>query len=154
MRVYLMANIKNYTSETPAKQSIAKIEEMIVAAGARSVSKTYNGGGEMTGIKFLLPVNNMQLTFDIDAKVDKVYAKMLDRYVYEPTKTQKASCAKQAERTAWKNMAELLQIQLDMVALDQVEIMQALFLSLTDGNETVYQKLQKGNFKALLPANL
>jgi hypothetical protein len=147
-------NIKNYTSEVPANVSINKIEEMIVKHGARQVQKVYNKAGKMEGIKFVLLVDNMMLTFDMDAKVDLVYNKMISNYVYSTTATQRAACMKQAERTAWKNVCELLQLQLDMVYLNQVDLMQALFLSLSDGTETVYEKMKKTNFKALLPANV
>jgi hypothetical protein len=143
-------NIKNYTSETPASTSINRIEEMIVAAGAQQVSKTYSDG-ELTGLKFVLPVNNMLLTFLIDPRVDFVYKKMIAAYVKTPTSAQRDACYRQANRTAWKNQQELLQIQLDMVELDQVDMMQALFLSLTDGKETVYEKIKKTGYKALLP---
>lgn len=143
-------NIKNYTSETPASTSINRIEEMIVAAGAQQVSKTYSDG-EVTGLKFVLPVNNMLLTFLIDPRVDFVYKKMIAAYIKTPTSAQQDACYRQANRTAWKNQQELLQIQLDMVELDQVDMMQALFLSLTDGTETVYEKIKKTGYKALLP---
>lgn len=146
-------NLKNYTSETAASLSISRIEEMIIRAGAREISKTYDEWGKTTGIKFVLPINNMRLTFDIDAKVQKVYEKMIGNDERPLTKPQIESRLKQAERTAWKNMQELLQIQIDMVELDQVEMMQALFLALTDGKETVYEKLKKTQFKALLPAH-
>jgi hypothetical protein len=144
-------NIKNYTSETPAKSSIQKIEDMIVSAGAQQVGKAFSEG-ELTGLKFMLPINNMQLTFVIDPKVDRVFKKMIGRYKVKPTQSQINGVYKQAERTAWKNQAELLQIQLDMVELDQVDMMQALFLSLTDGKETVYEKIKQTGYKALLPA--
>jgi hypothetical protein len=147
-------NIKNYTSETAASLSIQRIEDMIIGAGARQIAKSYDANGQMTGLKFLLPVNNMQLTFDINAKAELVYKKMIGNYVKTPTAAQEEVVRKQAGRTAWKNMQELLQIQLDMVELDQVEMMQALFLSLTDGQETVYEKMKKTNFKALLPASI
>lgn len=146
-------NIKNYTSETPAKTSIQRIEEMIVSAGAVRISKGYTTDGIILEINFILPVNNMSLTFNINPNVDLVQKKMLNNYINKPTLSQIIACRKQAERTAWKNQQELLQIQLDMVELNQVDMMQALFLSLTDGTETVYDKIKKNGYKALLPAN-
>jgi hypothetical protein len=147
-------NIINYTSETPSSNSIQRIEEMIISLGARQISKIYNGFGSLSGIKFVLPINNMMLTFDMDAKVDLVYEKMLKNYVKTPNSAQRASCKNQAEHTDWKNMQELLQIQLDMIELNQYETMQALFLSLSDGTETVFEKMKKSNFKALLPEHV
>lgn len=145
-------NIRNYTSEITAKNSINKIEDLLIGAGARSISKTYSNEGIINGFKFLLPMNNMQLTFDINPAVENVFKFMLDQRVNNINNTQREQIRKQAERTAWKNQAELIQIQLDMVSVNQVDLMQIMFLSLTDGNETVYEKMKKTNFKALLPA--
>lgn len=145
-------NIRNYTSETPAYLSISRIEDMIIEAGAQQISKTYTNG-KLTGFKFVLPIDNMVLTFDINPQIDKVYKKMIGNYVKTPTQSQQEAVYRQAERTAWRNQQELLQIQIDMVEIDQVDMMQALFLSLTDGSETVYDKIKKNGYKALLPSN-
>lgn len=145
-------NIRNYTSEVPAKNSINRIEDLLVSAGAKHIGKTYSDEGGVTGFKFLLPVNNLQLTFDINPAVENVFKFMMEQRVNSLTNAQREILREQAERTAWKNQAELIQIQLDMVAVNQVDMMQAMFLSLTDGTETVYEKMKKTNFKALLPA--
>ncbi len=143
-------NIRNYTSEADPAQSILTIEKLIIEAGARSINKVYDGFGNPSGIKFTLPVNNMQLTFDMEASVDLVYQYMLKNYVKAPTAAQQASCRKQAARTAWKNLMELLQIQLAMVEVRQVEMMQALFPLLSDGSKTYYQYLKEKEFKPML----
>ena len=145
-------NIRNYTSEVPAKVSINRIEDLLVSAGARQINKNYNEFGTVAGFKFLLPLRNMQLTFDVNPAVENVFKFMLDQRVNSITNTQREALRKQAERTAWKNQADLIQIQLDMVSVNQVDMMQAMFISLTDGTETVYEKMKKTNFKLLLPA--
>lgn len=147
-------NIRNYTSEIPAKNSINKIEDLLVSAGAKHIAKAYSDDGNVIGFKFLLPVNNMQLTFDINPAVENVFNFMIKQRVNSMTNTQREQLRKQAERTAWKNQVELIQLQLDMVFINQVDMMQAMFLSLTDGNETVYEKIKKTGYKALLPANV
>ena len=44
---------------------------------------------------------------------------------------------------------KLLQIQLDMVAIEQVELMQVLLPLLSDGKQTFYAKLKENKFKQL-----
>jgi len=143
-------NIRNYTSEADPAQSIVSIEKMIIQCGAREISKTYDGFGNPTGVKFILPVNNMQMTFDMQANVELVYDYMLKQYDKTPTSVQREACRKQATRTAWKNLMELLQIQLDMVAVNQKEMMEALLTLLYDGRQTFYQRLKQTEFKGLL----
>lgn len=143
-------NIRNYTSEADPAQSILKIEQMIIACGAREIAKTYDGFGNPSGIKFILPVNNMQMTFDMQANVDLVFEYMLKQFDRVPTSAQREACRKQANRTAWKNLMELLQIQLDMVAINQREMMEALLTILYDGRRTFYERLKDTNFKLLL----
>lgn len=143
-------NIRNYTSEADPAQSIMTIEKMIIKAGARSINKIYDDFGSPSGIKFTLPVNNLQLTFDMNASVELVFAFMLKAYDKPPTAAQKESCRKQAARTAWKNLMELLQIQLAMVEVRQVDLMQALLPIFSDGSKSFYQSLKERDFKPLL----
>lgn len=144
-------DIKNYSSEVPASRSISMLEDVLIKAGCEEIRKVYTD--KMTsGIFFVLPVANMKLTFNMEAKTDKVYQKMIDAYLNTPNSTQRASTLKQAERCAWKNLYELVQLQLDMISLDQVEVMQVLLPYLTDGSQTFYEKIKASNFKLLLNA--
>lgn len=143
-------NLRNYTSEADPAQSQLKIEQIILSAGGRNITKLYDDNQNCTVIQFILPVNNMATIFNLDAKADKVYKFMYKQYERTPTSTQVLAIRKQASRTAWKNMLELLQIQLDMVAIDQMDLMQALLTILSDGTETFYERLKKTEFKGLL----
>jgi hypothetical protein len=143
-------NIRNYTSQADPAQSILLIEKMIIKCGAREISKIYDGFGNPSGIKFILPVDNMQMTFDMQANIDLVYEYMLKQYDRKPTEAQIAACKKQATRTSWKNIMELLQIQLDMVAINQKEMMEALLLMLTNGHQTFYARVKETQFKGFL----
>jgi hypothetical protein len=143
-------NIRNYTSEADAATSQMKIEQMVLKSGARNIAKQYDGFGNCSSINFILPVNNMQLTFALEAKVDLVQEFMLKQYEKTPTAAQKEACRKQATRTAWKNLLELIQIQLDMVAIEQIDLMQALLPILSDGTQTFFERLKRSDFKLLL----
>lgn len=144
-------NIKNYSSEVPASRSISMLEDVLIKAGCTEIRKIVEEK-MISGIFFILPVNGMTLTFNMEAKVNQVYKKMIDTYQKSPTSTQQAATLKQAERCAWKNLYELVQLQLDMISLDQVEIMQVLLPYLTDGSQTFYQKIKASNYKLLLNA--
>lgn len=91
-------NIRNYTSEADPMQSIVTIKRMIIQCGAREITEAIDEHGNTTGIKFVLPVNNMQMTFDMQANVDLVYAYMIKQYEKTPTKAQEEA-ARRAGRT-------------------------------------------------------
>lgn len=143
-------NIRNYTSQADPALSIVAIENMIIQCGAREISKLYDDDRNPSGIKFILPVDNMQMTFDMQANIDLVYEYMIKQYEKTPTVLQRQACLKQATRTAWKNIMELLQIQLDMVAINQKEMMEALLLMLTNGHQTFYARVKETQFKGFL----
>lgn len=143
-------NIRNYTSEADPLQSQLKIEQFILNAGGRNITKIYDEHRNCTSIQFILPVNNMQMPFILEGKVDMVYKFMIKQYDKKPTEVQDAACRRQAARTAWKNLLEVLQIQLDMVAIEQIDLMQALLALLWNGKETFYDKVKKTEFKLLL----
>jgi hypothetical protein len=142
-------NIKNYSSEVSASNSISMLENVLIKAGCEEIKKIYKDK-MASGIFFVLPVANMKLTFNMEAKTDRVYEKMIATYTNYPNATQRAATLKQAERCAWKNLFELVQLQLDMISLDQVEVMQVLLPYLTDGSQTFYEKIKENNFKLLL----
>lgn len=142
-------NIRNYSSEADPAQSQMKIEQMILAAGGRNITKLYDDHQCCTCINFILPVNNMQTPFILEANIDLVYDYMVKQYANKPTAAQLAAIRKQASRTAWKNLLELLQIQLDMVAISQIDLMQAFLSILSDGTQTFYDRLKKTEFKLL-----
>lgn len=142
-------DIKNYTSEQPASTSIHLLKNVIIKAGATQITERYENQS-ISGFDFVIPVNNMQLTFNMEAKVEAVYEFMLKARQKSVTATQKVSIRKQAERTAWRNLWELTVLQMDMIKLEQMEHLQIMLPYLTFEGRTVYERLKADNHKGLL----
>lgn len=63
--------IKNYTSRIDYTKSIDGIKKLLVTAGAQSVIEKY-GNGDIVGIAFVFPIDNLAMTFQLPARVDDV----------------------------------------------------------------------------------
>jgi hypothetical protein len=148
--------IKNYTSSIPASSSMAKIEEMLVKAGARDIHKSYNNNQDCDAIIFIMLVSGMvqPLYFKLPAKIDACYNalwKLHCNTVKKPLESTKLTIREQAARTAWKIIHDWVDLQLTMIELEQAEPME-LFLPYVynpDSKETFFEHAKSKQFKQL-----
>lgn len=148
-------NLKNYTTEVPAVRSIDNIERLLVQFGAFNIMKEYVEipplpGRRCTSISFIAEVEGQKLPFKLPANVEKVIKWLRKQKPNSALKT----IAEQSERIAWKQQHELLHLQLGQIEMNQLEKLEVFFPYLYDvqKNETYYQKIKSGGFKALLPS--
>lgn len=142
-------NLKNYTSETPAINSMGKIERSLVEAGATHISKEYKDG-VCVAFYFQLIVNNKQISFRLPARVEECFKVMYAEYK-RPQADTKTKVRSQAERTAWKIVCDWVDVQLSMIRLEQVEPLQIFLPYAYDfkSGQTFYERIQDGGFKLL-----
>ena len=146
-------NLKNYTSEVPAVTSMGKIEIALVQAGATDISKKYENQ-VCIAVRFRMNINNIPMFFELPARVENCY-NVLFAEVKRPNSDTKERVRKQAERTAWKIVSDWVLIQLSMIMLEQAEPMQVFLPFVWDPvkEETYFERLKAGGYKALLTAN-
>jgi hypothetical protein len=142
-------NLKNYTTEVPASRSIEYIERLLVEFGATNIMKDYKQGN-CAAISFMIEMNGMRLPFRLPAKVNECFLWLKKK---KPNSKDQVLIA-QAERICWKQMHEWVYLQLSLIELDQLEKLEAFFPYLYDitKQETYFEKIKSGGFKALLPA--
>lgn len=146
-------NIKNYTSTVPAITSMGRIEKALVIAGATNISKTYEDQ-VCTAITFRMIIpGQTPMFFQLPAKVEPCF-RVLWSEVKRPRADTENLIRQQAERTAWKIVADWVDIQLSMIQLEQAEPMQVFLPYVYDPNteRTFYDHLKQSEFKGLLPA--
>jgi hypothetical protein len=95
-------NLKNYTSSVPAGQSISKLENKLVEAGASDISKSYKDG-VCIAIRFRLEIQNktglkMPMFFELPARVENAYNVFLSQRTYTPNDKAKKEMRQQAEK--------------------------------------------------------
>lgn len=142
-------NIKNYTSVVPAQESIHKIENILILMGATAISKEYKGG-KVESIQFAIVLKGTKIPFKLPGKVEPL-AKLLIKAKKNPTENQKQLCWKQAERTVWKNVKEMVDLQWTMIQLEQVEFMECFmpYIFSMEKGKTAFELANENGFKQL-----
>lgn len=142
-------NLKNYTSTVPASRSISRIEEMLVAVGAKNINKQYNDG-RLCSVIFLVDVNGTTASFKLPAKID-VVEKVLKAEIKRPRADTYKKIEAQSERTAWKIVCDWVEIQCTMIKLEQVELAQVFLPYFYDPviDQTLWERVESGQIKLL-----
>jgi hypothetical protein len=142
--------IKNRTSVVTVSKSITKIEDCLVAHGAKDILKTYVDG-RPNGLAFIINIGESSVPFKIPSRVDRIVSKMTEKR----KRLRKGSIDKitqQAERTAWKILSDWVEIQMTIVDLDQAEIMEVFMPYIYDRSkeQTFFDKAKQNNFSMML----
>lgn len=142
--------IKNYTSQVPANRSVMHIEERLVKQGAKNILKLYDKSQRLEGVAFIISVSGNDMPFRLPARIDRV-TRQLQAAVKRPRKQTMDRIAKQAERTAWRLLADWVDVQLSLVALDQVELVEVFLPYIYDYSkkQTFFERMKAGGFALL-----
>jgi hypothetical protein len=105
--------IKNYTSQVPANRSVNHIEDRLIAHGAINILKLYEDK-KLSGIAFIVNVNGKEMPFRLPARIDRV-EKQLRGSVCRPRPGTMDRIANQAERTAWRLLADWIDVQMSLI---------------------------------------
>ncbi len=146
-------NLKNYTSTVSVDRSLSQIEHRLVSAGARHIARSYDPDGNLIGIMFQIEVNTLPMTFKLPAKWDVCF-KVFMNEVRRPKPTTERTKRDQAQRTAWKILADWVDIQVTLIKLEQAEFIEVFLPYIYDGRkqQTFFERMKESNYKALLPS--
>lgn len=139
--------MRNYTSSVPASRSMENIEKLLVDLNCLSISRYYEEK-EICGFFFQLKINGNIYAFKLPAKVDLIY-KQIYKGRNPKNENQRIEWRKQAARTAWKTLHELIQIQTDLILLEQMKPFEAFLPFAFDGQMTLAERVEAGQTKLL-----
>lgn len=144
--------LKNYTSQVPASKSIGWIERRLAANGANQILKTYDITGRVEAIAFIVPIGGAGMSFKLPAQI-AACEKTLKDTVRRPRADTYKRIRKQAERTAWKIVADWVDAQMAMIELSQVEFLQVFmpYLYSHVQSKTFYEIAKEKGVQKLLP---
>lgn len=133
----------------PADRSIQELENTLIKMGATAISKEYENG-KITCINFALINQGHKIPFKLPARIAAI-RKLFLGSLRSPTQKQKENAEKQAERTAWKNLKEWVQLQHTMIILEQIEFMEAFMpysMNMISG-KSLFETMKENGFKQL-----
>lgn len=145
--------LKNRTSVVAPEKTSERIEKILVEAGANDIRKRYENS-KLIGVDFSMQTDLGLINFRIPVHSDRAYEVMLKQRTRYANSSQKRALFEQAERTAWKMAQEWLEIQLSMVAMKQVEFVQALLTyAVRNDGTTFFDVIKADGLKMLASRN-
>lgn len=146
-------NLKNYTSSVPAHTTISFIEQYLAECGVLNVSKDYDANKQPTSLMFEIMDGEHRFKVKLPAKVADVHKYLWRDYVNSHTRPKKTEkdFIEQASRTAWAIQRDWVQIQMTLIVLKQARPLEVFLAYVWDGKQTVFQRLDSGHMKNLLP---
>jgi hypothetical protein len=90
------------------------------------------------------------MSFRLPARVDRV-EKQLRGLVHRPRSGTMDRIADQAERTAWRLLADWVDVQMSLIELDQAELVEIFMPYIYDysKNQTLFEKMKVNGFVML-----
>lgn len=157
--------LKNYTSDVPVSQTIYRIEQTLIKCGVRGITKEYGPQGEVSAVRFHIPIMGREATIRLPADKDKAQDALWENYsdgeLFAPDgkslawqskkKKNRASFKDQAERTAWKIIQDWIEVQMSMVQMNQAEPEEVFMPYVWDGRSTFYHRVKDAGYRVLLP---
>ena len=146
--------LKNYTSTISASKSISFIENKLVANKARDILKRYDDKGRVESIMFIIPVNGNDYPFKLPARLSEC-EKILQASLSQRARPETRRKVKdQAEKTAWKIIADWVDAQMALIELQQAEMMEIFmpYLYNHQKEKTYFEIVKEKGFKAMIEA--
>lgn len=112
----------NYTTKVPANRTVGQVQELLVRAGASSITARYEGHDRVAaGLTFVIETDYGKRAFALPVRSRAVYDVLRSDTSVPP----RLRTIEQAERVAWRIVkdwveAQLAIIETEMVTLDQV----------------------------------
>jgi hypothetical protein len=144
--------LKNYTSDVPVYQTIARIEQVLLQCGVTGIMKEYEGT-KVAALTFRLPSGDdkplhIRLPADEDAATEALFTNYCG--TVKRVSKRKEDFSEQGARTAWRVMKDWVEVQMSLIQLKQVDPLEVFLSYVWDGQRTYYGYLKEKKFAGLL----
>ncbi len=138
-----MSPILNYTTQIESAKTVSEIEKILVAHGAKNISKDYDDNQQIQSLSFIVIVNNREIPIQLPVDPDGVHRVMESQGV----RSEKYLTRAHAVRVAWRIIKDWVAAQMALLEARQVK-MEQVFLPyvVTPSGKTVYQVISESKF--------
>lgn len=137
------------TTEIAASKTAAEISSLVVRAGAREIALEYGPARQLMGLRFVLLVQQMPVSFALPVRVEPVF-RILNGRRKSPSDYKVRDTA-QAERVAWRQLLRWVQAQLAMIDTGMVQAHEVFlpYLIHAGTNQTLFEFFSGEGLKQL-----
>ena len=144
--------VLNYTTSIPAWKTVGEVEFMLMQHGAKTIIKQYKDN-RIESLIFSVEHQGREVPVRLPVRVPQVLEAM-KRDKKEHPKTQYKLTLEQAEKVAWRQIRDWIEVQLQMVELEQMTMLQIFLPCIQDCNgQTLYERLESNDFLLAGPAD-
>jgi hypothetical protein len=143
------------TTKIPAEITTGQIHKLLGSHGAVEVLSEYRDG-YIVGVSFRMVVQGRTIPFRLPCRWEAILRVLKNQVKRWPTTTNKAVDAKiaaledQARRIAWRQILRWVEAQMALIDTAMVSTMEVFLPYVQTGiNETFFERLEAGKFKAL-----
>ena len=141
--------ILNYTTQVGSAKSIAEITGILSQFGARTITTEYDDNDYISGLSFVIMVENLPLAIRLPCNVEGVYKKI----VYAKGVPRRLQTKEQARNVAWRILKDWLEAQLALFQVGQADAAQVLMPYAVDNEgRTAYEMFRESHLRQLPPA--
>ncbi len=121
-------------------QSVAKIQEQLVAHGAQGIQMMYDGDKRISSLAFMLPFKNNGISFQLPCEWRKFQKVLRDQNI------RRADEDEYAYRVAWANLKDWVVAQMALYETQIVDMPQIFLPFMVTKKGTLYDQLQSNQF--------
>ncbi|HEY6541479.1 MAG TPA: hypothetical protein VIZ18_11095, partial [Ktedonobacteraceae bacterium] len=130
----------NYTSKTPAHQSIAEISRILSKAGARQVMHDYDDAGNIVALSFSLELEGQRIAFRLPSDWHPVQKLLIEAKKKNPNMRPWQTTEEHARDVAWRIIKDWVEAQMAIIETRMVTTAQVFLpYAVTKDGQTVYE---------------
>jgi hypothetical protein len=132
----------NYTSKTPAHQSIAEISRILSKAGARQIMHDYDDAGNIVALSFSLEFEGQRIVFRLPSDWHPVQTLLVEEKKKNPNMRAWQTTEEHARDVSWRIIKDWVEAQMAIIETHMVTTAQVFLpYAVTKDGQTVYEYL-------------
>jgi len=133
-----------------AEQTAHEIHALLVGAGARQVLTEYDANREISGLHFILDIENQHVPFKMPVRTDKLF-EMLKKKAGASGRLSTEEIRIKAKRVAWRQLLRWVEAQLAFIDTGMAKPAEVFMPYIqVSRTQTLFQRLEEQKFKGLL----